>query len=284
MTYQELILTAKPFISLDISVQSTGWFAWDGTKMYYGTYSLMSKDSYNRRLEFSNFIASLYNTYKPTIIYQEDVISGCNFETTRALTELNCVVDNMMIYKIIPITPLVRINNVTWKRIIRLLSQSEYGVKGSGDKEEVRFILNSIGFCEAVAQDIYDALGIALSQIAIPALNLNEETIESNLSSVKKLKEDITKGYELKQYATKEILLSEAEKISSRAKRKRPVVTVDYDPSYKSLQLRFKDLVREVGDDCIFAIIYPINKINNIALTHGFDLSADTIYMLARKR
>jgi hypothetical protein len=278
-----LLNSAPNFLSLDISVQSTGWFAWYDKKCYYGTYALTATDSYNRRKEFGVFVKTLIAQYQPTIIYQEDVISGCNFETTRALTELNCVADDLMIYEKIPEIPLVRVNNVTWKRILRSISQSEVGIKGCGDKEEVKFTLNSLGFNADVKQDIYDALGIGLSQIAAKAFDI-KENVHINNTPVKKLKEDITKGYEIKQYLSEADLLNAANMTQSRAKRVRPVIKITYDPKFRSLKDCFTAVVRENGDDGIFAITYPINKINNIALTYGFDLSSDTIYMLAKKR
>lgn len=282
MNFYDLVKQSKPFLSLDISVQSTGYFGWNGTNYGFGTYALQSTNSYDRRKEFGEFVKKLVTGCCPAIIYQEDVIMGCNFETTRALTELNCVADNLMMYNQIPTIPLVRVNNSTWKRILRTLG-GDTPVKGSGDKEEVRLLLNSLGFTRDVKQDIYDAVGIGVSQLAVEFLGIDAEQ-KTSKSTVHHLREDLGKGYVLEQCFSEAELLQKAKSMSERAKTSRPVTQIVYDPNFRSLNDKFKEVVREVGDTAIFAVAYPINKINNIALTHGFDLSQDMVYFVAKKR
>lgn len=282
MNFYDLVKRSKPFLSLDISVQSTGYFGWNGTTFGFGTYALQSTNSYDRRKEFGDFVKKLVVGCRPAVIYQEDVIMGCNFETTRALTELNCVADNLMMYNQIQHIPLVRVNNSTWKRILRVLGGST-PVKGSGDKEEVRLLLQAMGFDHDVKQDVYDAVGIGLSQLAVEYLGIEAEQ-KTSKSTVRHLREDLGKGYVLEQCFSEVELLQKAESMSKRAKTSRPVVQIVFDPNFRSLNDRFKEIVREVGDNAIFAVMYPINKINNIALTHGFDLSQDMVYFIAKRR
>lgn len=283
LTYNTLLSKAPNFISLDISINSTGWVKWVDNTLTFGTFHISSKDNRKRRMEFAKFLVELYDKQKYDFIVIEDVIAGCNFKTTRGLTELNIMIEEIMDFGLVPSVPVYRLDNKEWKKQLKTLSQDEMGIKGSDDKETIRFVLNSLDFSTNEAQDVYDAMGIALAYLSYKAENKTDNT-EYAMRAPKKLKEDLTKNYVITQYSDKETMLDNANAKLKRSKKLKEIVEVEYNPSFKSLILQFKQLVYDVGDDKLFCIHTPLNKIGSMFVTQGFDLTNDDVYFTAHLR
>lgn len=279
LNYIDILNTVKSFISLDISVNSTGWVRKQNGTMTHGVYKLKATENRERRIEFNEFLKTLVNNGSYDFIALEDVIGGCNFSTNRSLTELNLGIETLMDYNLIPLSPVLRIGNNTWKKQLRTVCQDNLGLKGSNDKEEIRFILNSLNFNLDLAQDVYDAYGIAIG-----AILLNKNSNSANLDSASqtvKLKEDIRKNYKITQFKSEEDMLNTAKKTYARAKVKKELCIIKYTGEYKNLLDNFKAVVREVGDKKLFCISYPLSKINAITLTSGFDITNDVVFFTA---
>ena len=276
------ILGKYNFLSLDISVNSTGWVIQYDERLNFGIYKLQSKDNRERRREFGKFLIELIEDKQFDFIIIEDVIAGCNFKTTRSLTELNIAVEDLIDYDCIPDSPVFRIDNKEWKRVLHSLVQDDRGIRGSNDKEMITFCLNTLGFYNDIAQDVYDAMGIACAYIFLKNTNT---TNTLKVVTPKKLKQDLTKNYKIVQYKSKEEMLEQAELLKSRGRSKstksKGILYIDYDNKYKDLLKQFTETVYENGDNNYFCIHSPLNKIGSMFITFGFDLTEDDVYFMA---
>lgn len=282
LNYITILDKVDSFLSLDISVNSTGWVLKSKNSLAWGTIHLKSKDNRERRNEFAKEIQKIMPATGLDFIIIEDVIMGTNFQTTRALIELNTVVETLMDYDKICKCPVYRLDNKVWKRILNQLCQEET-LKGVGDKEKVRFVLNTLGFDgveEDTPQDVFDAMGIILAWIMKDTVDNAAKMKESN--AIHKLHYQLEKCYKIKQYFTLDAMLSAAEIMQIRSKKDRKIVEVTVDEKYKDLPTQFKDIVEEHGDEAIFCFTYPLNRIGSLLITKDFNLKYDTVFFIAR--
>lgn len=166
LQYQDILKLEPTFISLDISVKSTGWVKSINGNVEWGTYTLKSEDELGRRREFRQFLIDLLGNQEYPIVFVEDVIAGTNFKTSKGLIQLNYIVDDLMDLAIIKVGKVVRVDNNRWKKYLRQVSNyKNIGIKEKDIKKQIRICLNNIGFEEKAVQDIYDAVGLAVAMI-----------------------------------------------------------------------------------------------------------------------
>lgn len=281
---------SKSFVALDISVNSTGFVIYDitdaGTSLRYGTYKIKAKDDRERRKEYREFLLWLLGGKGYDYIVIEDVIFGNNFETTKALIQLNVVVEDLIDFKLLPDIPVIRLGNTVWKKSLYQLANIEQPNKlyGTDDKECIRIALKLLKFelPENTPQDIYDAMGIVLAYIGIK----HSETKISEQQTIQKIHTDLHKGYVLKQFWTHEDAQQYAEKKLKRSKRFNDVVVVDEGNKIQDLEKRFKEVVLQKGDKNIFVVDYKINRVGSILLTTSFDMTnvKERVYFVAHLR
>ena len=287
MQFTELLLLSGNFIALDISVRSTGWVRYVNKVLTYGTYKIQAQTDRERRKEFGNFLFQLIGQEKYEFIAVEDVIFGTNFETTKALMQLNVVVEDLMDNGQIAETSVIRIGNTVWKKRLYQIANTtqHYVLRTTDDKKCIRDALHALGFNfvqDTIAQDIYDALGIGLVCIAD-----RHSEISNNVEiNVKKLHTDLHKGYKLEQCDTVDELQSKASKKIKRTKRFKNIVQVKDSAQYSNLAKHFKDIVTQMGDDNIFVIDYDLNKVGSVLLTKSFvfTINQERVYFLAYLR
>lgn len=275
--YMDMIRLAPSFISLDISVKSTGWAKWLNGVLTYGTYTLKTpKDNpLQRRNEFKDFLQWLYGDDYFEYTFVEDVIGGVNFETNNALYQLNPIVDDMLYDGKIKgnIENIHREDNMKWKRNIAEFGKYESQVRGRRkDKAYVEDCMENIGFFPEAGtiQDVYDAVGLAVGVL----YRLKAKAPQKR----GKLRKDINKGFEVKQFAT----LKEVEKSIARRKKIKDYVVLDWSTNLKrNLEFAFKDYVEtEDTDSNVLVIILPTSKIGKLALDNNFDLHLAVSYLL----
>lgn len=274
VTYETIIAHVPSFISLDISVNSTGWVRKRGEQVETGIYHLNAENILERRIEFENFLEELFGDYQYDRVFIEDVIMGCNFLTTQILVLLNVCCEDLMRYNRIKTAPITRVGNTTWKKYLRLLSTRN--IMGQADKNMISETMNNLGF-KADVQDIYDAMGIAVSTIYSEVCQFDEGVKID--STEKKVRPDITKGYTIVECNSYEDMMKRAKK------RKRNIVEVVYDAKYRNLVEQMKSLILTTGDDTsVYAIYAPLSRIGAMCVTKGFDISKDEIYFLAYRK
>ena len=278
ITYDKVISKVDSFISLDISVNSTGWVRKRGDKVEWGIYHLAKGTDLSRRIEFENFLEGLMGDYQYDRVFVEDVIMGCNFETTRILILLNIAVDDLMRYKRVKQAPITRINNTVWKKHLKLLAKHD--VKGQDDKLMIRETLNGIGFTADI-QDMYDAMGIAVAVIYVENAQIDEGILESTVMP-KKVRPDISRGYTIVECKNQEDMEKKAEKLKGRS---REIIYVNYNEHYKNVVEQVKSMIIQSGKDyAVYCIHTPLDRVGAMCVTKGFDLSRDDTYFIAYRK
>lgn len=269
MLYTDIFQPFDRFIAFDISVQSTGWCKWENGVLKCGSFGLTAKNELGRRMEFREAVIALVDNKSYDFIAVEDVIGGCNFKTTKALVQLNCIIDDLVYLQTIPYSKVERIDNGVWKKYLKEVSNYRGAVRGF-DKEEIRQSLESIGF-QAKVQDIYDSVGVAIGVIE----RMNKPLTPTSV--VGKVKADLSKSYTLKLYNDKNLN-------NAVEKYKLPVIEVTYDKSYRDILIQFKHFVSENGDNAIFVIDAPIEKYGVLALSGKLPVSVDENRIIAIKK
>lgn len=244
------IFKGQNFLSLDISVRSTGYCIFKNGVFSYGSFGLSSKDELHRRVEFREQIKKIVDNQQFDFIAIEDVIGGSNFETTKYLIQLNSIVDDMIYFKEIPATEVRRIGNTVWKKYLKSLVEFSNS-RLIFNKDEIRNAINDLGFNEDVVQDVYDAIGIAIGAI-------------NQAAGVKvkkaKIRTDLTKSYNFHKYS--DAKLSE---LCTRYGLEPYEVTLE--KGKRDMLAQFKHTSTEIGDSYVFVLNAPLDKYGVLALT-----------------
>lgn len=277
LTYQDILRLEPTFISLDISVHSTGWLKSIDGVLDWGTYSLQSKDELGRRREFKQFLIDLFGNQEYSIVYVEDVIAGTNFKTTKGLIQLNTIVDDLVDVGILNVKEIKREDNKKWKKYLKMASNYESRILKEKDKELIKNSLHEIGFNEDVAQDIYDALGLAVSMI------FRYKVLGETRKDLTPLKMDLKRGYQIKQYNSREKLVVAGKKES--IKRNREIEEIDWSEEKRDILYLFKQKIKaDQNDDKIYLITEKSNKLGIIALEKKLNTDEEITYLMITKK
>lgn len=277
LNYIDFLKLEPTFISLDISVRSTGWVKSLNGNIEYGTYTIKSVDETDRRKEFREFLINLIGKEKIPVVFVEDVIAGTNFLTTKGLIQLNTIVDDLKEYGILDIDKIKRIDNKKWKKYLKSACNYEGDIKKEEDKQLIKNCLNQIGFNENVKQDIYDAIGIAVSVIYRD--NILKE--EPKINTV--LKKDLKSGYSIKQFMEKD---KKFDKYLENLKNKynREVEVIDWSFEVRDILYLFKQKIsNEKVDNKIYIITVNNMKLGILALTKKLNVETPYSYLIITK-
>lgn len=277
LNYIDFLKLEPTFISLDISVRSTGWVKSLNGNIEYGTYTIKSVDETDRRKEFREFLINLIGKEKIPVVFVEDVIAGTNFLTTKGLIQLNTIVDDLKEYGILDIDKIKRIDNKKWKKYLKSACNYEGDIKKEEDKQLIKNCLNQIGFTENVKQDIYDAIGIAVSVIYRD--NILKE--EPKINTV--LKKDLKSGYSIKQFMEKD---KKFDKYLENLKNKynREVEVIDWSFEVRDILYLFKQKIsNEKVDNKIYIITVNNMKLGILALTKKLNVETPYSYLIITK-
>lgn len=277
ISYLDYLKLEPTFLSLDISVRSTGWALCINGELKTGTYSIQSQDELGRRREFREFLIDLIGkTFIPVVIV-EDVIAGTNFKTTKGLIQLNSIIDDLKEYDLVSVGEIKRIDNKKWKKYLKQASNYEGDIKKEEDKVLIKNCMYELGFNEDVKQDIYDAVGMAVSVIYRDKF-LNET---SKTDAV--LKKDLKRGYTIKQF---ESLGVKTDKYLEKLKEKynREIENIDWSLETRDVLYLFKQkVVREDKDDNIYIIKVNSMKLGVLALTKKLNTDIPISYLIITK-
>lgn len=278
LQYQDILELEPTFISLDISVKSTGWIRSINGKIDWGTYSLQSDDERGRRTEFRHFLLELFGDQEYPVIFVEDVIAGVNFKTSKGLIQLNSIIDDLVDMGYVNIKEIIRIDNNRWKKYLKQLSNYESSIlKEKDTKKMIRDCMHSLDFNEGVAQDIYDALGLAVAMI------FRYKVLGETRKEEVPLKLDLKKGYEIKQYKSIEKMLESGKKES--VKRNREIEEINWVGESRDILYLFKKKVKaEQRDDKIYLIKVKSNKLGVLALQKKLNTDEEISYLVITKR
>lgn len=277
-TYNDFFNITGDFLSLDISVRSTGWVKKINNNISYGTYTLKSEDELGRRKEFRSFLLNIIGENSLDYVFVEDVIAGTNFKTTKGLIQLNTIVDDLNEYGLISVNEIKRIDNKEWKKYLKKASNYVSSIKLEKDKQLIVNCLNLLGFNENVKQDIYDAIGIAVSIIYRDKVLCEKKKLGVVLKS------DIRKGYKTLQYFEEDTVKIERELVKLQRKYNREVVELDWINVSKDIIALFKEKIKKDGvDDKIYVIKINVYKLGSLALTKKLSVDRENCILLVTK-
>lgn len=196
---EDILKIFKSGIGVDISKNHTGIAMWrDGKLTTYGFAIDMEYDktSYlaeaRMRQEFKQKMQELLQGYQWEVCIIEDVYGGTNFDTTRKLLALNCVIDELVLEEKVTIDYIYRFKEAEWIKDLRQIMK--FGNK-LNPKFECQKILEYLQFdfmlehmqdkkskkLEIFYEDICDATG----QLLALAMHLNSEDRKVKSSSTK---------------------------------------------------------------------------------------------------
>lgn len=281
MNIYELFSRYSSFMAFDISVKSTGWCKYADAVLSYGSFGLKSDSELGRRMEFRDNAIKLIGDATYDFIGIEDVIGGCNFETTKILIQLNSIIDDLAYLGNIRQTKIERIGNGVWKKYLKTLADYR-GIVAGHAKDDIVSCLNKLGFSQDGVQDIYDAVGIAVGVICRNSADLqfSSDMYISNTSGISaktRLKTDLTKSYKFSAYTDDNIYVL-------RNLYGVEVVELEYDSRYRDMILQFKDCVNTYGDNFIFILNAPLEKYGVLSLTGALPVSDTENRFLAYKK
>lgn len=270
LEYTDFLKKEPTFLSLDISVSSTGWVKSVDGVVTWGTKTLESKDELGRMIEFRKFLLSMLSDREYPVVFVEDVIAGTNFKTTKGLVQLNMIVDELNALGEIKVGKIKRIDNKKWKKYLKSATNYDGDIKKEEDKALIRNCMHEVGFSFDVKQDIYDAMGMAIAVIYRDYVLGEAPKIDTVL------KKDLRKGFTIKQFAEKD---SKFEKAVANLKKKynREVEELDWSNEARDVLYLFKQKITKDNIDNGIYVIKVINmKLGMLALTKN--LSAETEY------
>ena len=277
ITYLDYLKLEPTFLSLDISVRSTGWVLCLNGEVKYGTYSIESQDELGRRREFREFLIDLIGKNHIPVVIVEDVIAGTNFKTTKGLIQLNSIIDDLNEYNLVSVGEIKRIDNKKWKKYLKSASNYDGDIKKEEDKILIKNCMIELGFSESVKQDIYDAMGMAVAVIYRDKF-LNEVSKTDTV-----LKKDLKRGYTIKQF---EVLDKKSDKYLEKLKEKynRDIENIDWSMESRDILYLFKQKInRDDYDNNIYIIKVNSMKLGVLALTKKLNTDIPISYLIITK-
>ena len=274
LEYSDFLKYEPTFLSLDISVRSTGWVKSVNGEVSWGTKTLESEDELGRRKEFREFLISMLGETHFPVVFVEDVIAGTNFKTTKGLIQLNTIVDDLKEYGLVSVGEIKRIDNKVWKKYLKMASNYDGDIKKEDEKQLITNCMKELGFNFKIKQDIYDAMGIAVAVIYRDKIVNEKPKVETVL------KKDLKTGYTIKQFDEKD---KKYEKALQTLKEKygREVEELDWSKESRDILYLFKQKINKDKVDNKIYIIYVNNmKLGVLALTKKLSVDYPFSYLI----
>lgn len=201
---EDILGSFKSGIGLDISKNHTGVALWRDGKLETLGFAIdmeYDKNSYlaeaRMRQEFKQKLYDILKGQTWEVCIIEDVYGGTNFDTTRKLLALNCVIDELVLEDKICIDYLYRFKEAEWLKDLRKIANvgnklnAKYECQKILEYLQFDFLLEHINDKKSVKMDIFfedrcDATGQLLG-LAM-RLNSNDRAVKSSSVRLKDLK------------------------------------------------------------------------------------------------
>lgn len=274
LEYSDFLKYEPTFLSLDISVRSTGWVKSVNGEVTWGTKTLEAEDELGRRKEFREFLISMLGKTHFPVVFVEDVIAGTNFKTTKGLIQLNTIVDDLKEYGLVSVGEIKRIDNKVWKKYLKMASNYDGDIKKEDEKQLITNCMKELGFNFKIKQDIYDAMGIAVAVIYRDKVLKDKPKVETVL------KKDLKTGYVIKQFENKDKKYEKALE-SLKDKYGREIEEIDWSAESRDILYLFKQKINKDKVDNKIYIIYVNNmKLGVLALTKKLSVDYPFSYLI----
>lgn len=277
LSYLDFLKLEPTFLSLDISVRSTGWVLSVNGEIKSGIKSLQNEDELGRRKEFKEFLLELIGDLHIPVVIIEDVIAGTNFKTTKGLIQLNSIIDDLKEYDLVSVDEIKRIDNKKWKRYLKQASNYVGDIKKEEDKELIRNCLNELGFDLKIKQDIYDALGMAVAVI------FRDKILQEKSKTDAVLKKDLKRGYTIKQFDGMSV---KSDKYIKKVQDKynREIEEIDWSGESRDILYLFRQkIIKDDLDDKVYVIRVNSMKLGVLALTKKLNTDIPFSYLVITK-
>lgn len=270
---EKFLSVFKSGIGLDIAKNHTGVCLWRDGKvetlgfkvgMDYDSSSYMAEAK--MRLEFKRKIEELLKGYPWEVCIIEDVYGGVNFDTTRKLLALNCVVDELILEGKIDIGNLYRFKESEWMKDLRKIHKAGNKLN---PKYECELILEFLNFglvtenknkSTGAKQDMfYEDRCDATGQLLGLAMHLNSEEREVKKSSVRMSGIVVDFVDDLDDF-----LFSLDEKIAGRE-----LLEIS-DFNRRNLEASLLDAIKEHPENIVFMQV-PTSELGTFGLKNGFE-------------
>lgn len=270
---EKFLSVFKSGIGLDIAKNHTGVCLWRDGKvetlgfkvgMDYDSSSYMAEAK--MRLEFKRKIEELLKGYPWEVCIIEDVYGGVNFDTTRKLLALNCVVDELILEGKVDIGNLYRFKESEWMKDLRKIHKAGNKLN---PKYECELILEFLNFglvtenknkSAGVKQDMfYEDRCDATGQLLGLAMHLNSEEREVKKSSVRMSGIVVDFVDDLDDF-----MFSLDEKIAGRE-----LLEIS-DFNRRNLEASLLDAIKEHPENIVFMRV-PTSELGTFGLKNGFE-------------
>lgn len=272
LTIQGILSVFKSGIGLDIAKNHTGVCLWrDGKVETTGFYVDMDYDktSYmaeaKMRLQFKKQLAELLSGYNWEVCVIEDVYGGANFDTTRKLLALNCVIDELALEGIVQIDNLYRLKEAEWMKSLRTVYSlgtrlnPKYECQAILEFLEFPFYLENASKSEAEKKRIFfedrcDATG----QLLALAIKLSSIDGSTKSSSVK------MSGLYFEFLEDEDDMYWSEDSVLRNA----PVTVVDF-PESGNIEESILEMVEE-NKDTVLMMKVSTDKLGTFGIVNGF--------------
>lgn len=273
LTPETILSKFRSGVGLDIAKNHTGVCLWrDGKIETFGFAIDMDYDKTEymaearMRLEFKKKITDLLKGYDWEVCVIEDVYGGTNFDTTRKLLALNCVVDELALEGVLSIEHIYRLKEAEWLKSLRSVSNvgtrlnSKYECQAILKFLKFPFYLDNVNKTEAEKrtiffEDICDATG-QLIALGMKMADIGSSKLKS--SSVK------MSGIQLEFLEDEDDVYYSDDKVLSNAN----IVFVDYPE--KDIETSLMKLVEENRGSVIMMKV-PTDKLGTFGVVNGFN-------------
>ena len=277
LDYTDFLKLEPTFLSLDISVRSTGWVKSVNGEVTWGTKTLEAEDELGRRKEFREFLISMLGDIHFPVVFVEDVIAGTNFKTTKGLIQLNTIVDDLKEYGLVSVGEIKRIDNKVWKKYLKMASNYDGDIKKEDEKQLITNCMKEIGINFKIKQDIYDAMGIAVAVIYRDKILKDKPKVDTVL------KKDLKTGFTIKQFEHKDKKFEKGLK-SLVEKYGREIEELDWSKESRDILYLFKQKINaDKIDNKIYIIRVNNMKLGVLALTKKLSVEYPFSYLIITK-
>lgn len=273
--YMHILNAVPSAIAFDISKSGTGYAKWENNELTCGTFSLKGiKDNQEMREHFRQQVKEIFGTSTFPYVVIEDVIGSCNFTTANVLYQLNPIIDDMMLYNMIPKGTIYREDNGTWRKHLKGLADYKPTIIGYSDTKKIaQDCLDKLLVPRIWSNDNEsDAIGLLLSTLAFRVLKYQYVTKQKKYST------NIKKGYNLKQYSTTEAVNQFLAPIPQEK-----IVYEDLEGVHTDIFKASKQLLETHGTDKCFVVRIETEKCTTLILDNeknGFSFSPSPCYIV----
>lgn len=273
LSLESILSIFRSGVGLDIAKNHTGVSMWkDGVLTTLGFNIDMDYDKTDymaeakMRIQFKRLITDILKDYNWEVCVIEDVYGGSNFDTTRKLLALNCVVDELALEGVINVEHIYRLKEAEWLKSLRTISNKgtrlnpKYECQAILEFLKFPFYLENVSKSETEKRKLFfedrcDATG----QLLALALKLTDADVKTKSSSVR------MSNLYVNFFEDEDDVYWSDDKVLKNAE----VVFVDF-PEAGDIEEILLQLVNE-NKESVLMMKVPTDKLGTFGVVNGFE-------------